>query len=64
MSGMDDDSRVESGTRFEPGVMAAIPEIPFEDLRRIGIRNDTPLPFVSPPLPSLYRVASAPSPQP
>jgi putative nucleotidyltransferase with HDIG domain len=56
--------REKSGTHFDPAVVAAFSKIPFEELREIAKKNETPLLFVSPPLPSSYQVASALSPQP
>jgi putative nucleotidyltransferase with HDIG domain len=54
----------KSDTHFDPGVVAAFAKIPFEELREIAKRNETPLLFASPPIPSLYQVASALSPRP
>jgi len=51
-------------THFDPAVLAAFAKIPFEELRDIAKKNQTPLLFVTPPLPSLYQVASALSPRP
>ncbi len=56
--------REKSDTHFDPAVVAAFAKIPFEDLREIAKKNQTPLLFASPPIPSLYQVASALSPQP
>ena len=55
----------KSDTHFDPGVVAAFAKIPFEELREIARKNETPLLFVAPPpAPSLYQVASALSPRP
>ncbi|MCR4309688.1 MAG: HD-GYP domain-containing protein [Deltaproteobacteria bacterium] len=54
--------REESDTHFDPAVVAAFAKIPFEDLREIAKKNQTPLIFASPPVPSLYQVASVLSP--
>ncbi|OYV96312.1 MAG: hypothetical protein B7Z62_08455 [Deltaproteobacteria bacterium 37-65-8] len=54
--------REESGTRFDPAVVAAFAKIPFEELREIAKKNQTPLLFASPPVPSLHQVSSVLSP--
>jgi putative nucleotidyltransferase with HDIG domain len=55
----------KSNTHFDPAIVAAFAKIPFEELREIAKKNETPLILVSPPpLPSLYQVASALSPRP
>jgi HD-GYP domain-containing protein (c-di-GMP phosphodiesterase class II) len=54
----------KSDTHFDPAVVAAFAKIPFEELREIAQRNETPLLFVSPPVPSSYQVASVLSPRP
>ena len=56
--------REKAGTHFDPEVVAAFSKIPFEELREIAKKNETPLLYVSPPLPSLYQVAPVLSPQP
>ena len=48
----------ESDTHFDPAVVAAFATIPFEELREIAKRNQTPLLFVAPPAPSLHQVSS------
>lgn len=50
--------REESGTHFDSAVVAAFATIPFEELREIAKRNQTPLLFVAPPAPSLHQVSS------
>jgi putative nucleotidyltransferase with HDIG domain len=56
--------RDELLTHFDPAVVAAFAKIPFEELREIAKKNQTPLLFVSPPpVPSLYQVASVLSPR-
>jgi putative nucleotidyltransferase with HDIG domain len=55
--------REKSDTHFDPGVVAAFAKIPFEELREIAKKNETPLLFASPPVPSLYQVASVLSPR-
>ena len=52
----------ESGTHFDPAVVAAFAMIPFEELREIAKKNQTPLLFSSPPVPSLHQVTSVLSP--
>ena len=42
---------------FDPAVVAAFAKIPFEELRDIARKNQTPLRFTSPPVPSLHQVA-------
>jgi HD-GYP domain-containing protein (c-di-GMP phosphodiesterase class II) len=59
-----DKIREKSDTHFDPAVVAAFAKIPFEELREIAKKNETPLLFVTPPLPSLYQVASVLSPRP
>ncbi|MDO8739353.1 HD-GYP domain-containing protein [Candidatus Deferrimicrobium sp.] len=54
--------REESDTHFDPAVVAAFAKIPFEELREIAKKNQTPLIFASPPVPSLHQVASVLSP--
>lgn len=56
--------RGEMGTHFDPAIVAAFEKIPFEELREIAKKNQTPLLFASPPTPSPYQVASALSPGP
>ena len=55
--------REEAQTHFDPAVVAAFAEIPFEELREIAKKNQTPLLFSSPPVPSLNQVTSVLSPQ-
>jgi putative nucleotidyltransferase with HDIG domain len=59
-----DKIRGEMIAHFDPAVVAAFAKIPFEELREIAKKNETPLLFVTPPLPSLYQVASVLSPRP
>ena len=59
-----DKIKEESITHFDPAIVAAFAKIPFEELREIAKKNETPLLFASPPLPSRYQVASALSSQP
>ncbi len=54
--------REKSDTHFDPEIVAAFAKIPFEELREIAKKNETPLLFASPPLPSLYQVSSVLSP--
>jgi putative nucleotidyltransferase with HDIG domain len=56
--------REMADTHFDPAVVVAFAKIPFEELREIAKRNQTPLLFTSPPLPSLHQVSSVLSPQP
>jgi putative nucleotidyltransferase with HDIG domain len=56
--------REEMITQFDPEVVAAFGKIPFEELREIAKKNQTPLLFASPPIPSPYQVASVLSPGP
>ena len=53
----------KSDTHFDPAVVAAFAEIPFEELREIAKKNQTPLLFSSLPVPSLNQVTSVLSPQ-
>ena len=55
--------REKADTHFDPAVVAAFAKIPFEELREIAKKNETPLLFASPPIPSLYQVASVLSPR-
>jgi putative nucleotidyltransferase with HDIG domain len=55
--------REEAHTHFDLAVVAAFAEIPFEELREIAKKNQTPLLFSSPPVPSLNQVTSVLSPQ-
>jgi len=55
-------NREMSYTHFDPAIVAAFVKIPFEELREIAKKNQTPLLFASPPVPSLHRVASVLSP--
>jgi putative nucleotidyltransferase with HDIG domain len=50
--------REGSGTRFDSAVVAAFAKLPFEELREIAKKNQTPLLFASPPSPSLHQVTS------
>lgn len=54
--------REELDTHFDPAVVAAFARIPFEELREIAKKNQTPLLFASPPVPSLLQVTSVLSP--
>jgi len=54
--------REELDTHFDPAVVAAFGKIPFEELREIAKKNQTPLLFASPPVASLHQVASVLSP--
>jgi putative nucleotidyltransferase with HDIG domain len=51
-------------THFDPAIVAAFAKIPFEEMREIAKKNETPLLYASPPSPSLYQVASVLSPPP
>jgi putative nucleotidyltransferase with HDIG domain len=53
-----------SGTHFDPAVVSSFAKIPFEELRGIAAKNQTPLLLSSPPSASLHQVASVLSPQP
>jgi putative nucleotidyltransferase with HDIG domain len=55
--------REKSDTHFDPEIVAAFVKIPFEELRDIAKKNETPLLFASTPLPSLHQVAAVLSPQ-
>ncbi|MDD5762824.1 MAG: HD-GYP domain-containing protein [bacterium] len=55
--------REGSGAHFDPGIVASFAKIPFEDLGEIAKKNQTPLVFASPPVPSLHQVASVLSPR-
>jgi len=54
--------REKSNTHFDPAIVAAFVKIPFEELREIAKKNETPLLYASPPLPSMYQVTSVLSP--
>ena len=54
--------REEMDSHFDPAVVAAFAKIPFEELRNIARKNQTPLLFASPPAASLHQVASVLSP--
>ena len=56
--------REMSDTHFDPAAVTAFVKIPFEELREIAKRNQTPLLYASPPSASLHQVASVLSPQP
>jgi putative nucleotidyltransferase with HDIG domain len=53
---------VEMNSYFDPAIVAAFAKIPFEELREIAKKNQTPLLFASPPVASLNQVASVLSP--
>jgi putative nucleotidyltransferase with HDIG domain len=53
---------VEMNTNFDPAIVAAFAKIPFEELREIAKKNQTPLLFASPPVASLHPAASVLSP--
>jgi len=55
--------REKSDTHFDPAVVAAFVKIPFEELREIAKKNETPLLFESTARPSQYQVAAVLSPQ-
>ena len=59
-----DDIRGELISHFDPAIVAAFARIPFDDLREIARKNQTPLLLASPSLPSLYQVTSVLSPRP
>ena len=54
--------REGTGTHFDSAIVAAFAKIPFEELRAIAKKNQTPLLFVSPAVPSLHQVTSVLSP--
>lgn len=54
--------REMSDTHFDPAILATFVKIPFEELREIAKKNQTPLLFASPPAPSLHQVSSVLSP--
>ena len=54
--------RGEMVAHFDPSVVAAFAKIPFEELREIAKKNQTPLRFASPPVASLHQAVSVPSP--
>jgi putative nucleotidyltransferase with HDIG domain len=54
--------REKADTHLDPAVVAAFEKIPFEELRDIAKKNQTPLLFASPPVPSQHQVASVLSP--
>lgn len=56
--------REMSDTHFDPAAVTAFVKIPFEELREIAKRNQTPLLYASPPSASLHQVTSVLSPQP
>jgi putative nucleotidyltransferase with HDIG domain len=56
--------REKANNHLDTTVVAAFAKIPFEELREIAKKNQTPLHFASPPVPSLHQVASVLSPQP
>jgi putative nucleotidyltransferase with HDIG domain len=53
---------VAMNANFDPAIVAAFAKIPFEELREIAKKNQTPLLFASPPVASLHPVASILSP--
>jgi putative nucleotidyltransferase with HDIG domain len=53
---------VAMNANFDPAIVAAFAKIPFEELREIAKKNQTPLLFASPPVASLHPVASVLSP--
>jgi HD-GYP domain-containing protein (c-di-GMP phosphodiesterase class II) len=55
--------REGSDTHFDSAVVAAFAKIPFEELRDIAKKNQTPLLFASPPVPLQHQVASVLSPR-
>jgi putative nucleotidyltransferase with HDIG domain len=50
--------REELDSHFDPAVVAAFAKIPFEELREIAKKNQTPLLFAFPPVASLHQAAS------
>ncbi len=54
--------REGTGTHFDSAIVAAFAKIPFEELQAIAKKNQTPLLFVSPAVPSLHQVTSVLSP--
>jgi putative nucleotidyltransferase with HDIG domain len=54
--------RDESNIHFDPPIVAAFSKIPFEELSEIAKKNQTPLLFASPVVPSLHQVGSVLSP--
>jgi HD-GYP domain-containing protein (c-di-GMP phosphodiesterase class II) len=56
--------REKADTHLDPAIVVAFAQIPFEELREIAKKNQTPLLFASPPVPSLHQVASVLSPGP
>ncbi len=56
--------REMADTHFDPAVVDAFAKIPFEELREIAKKNETPLLYTSPPLPSPYQASSVLFPQP
>ncbi|HEX9850880.1 HD-GYP domain-containing protein [Candidatus Deferrimicrobium sp.] len=56
--------REKSDNHLDPAIVAAFVKIPFEELREIAKKNETPLLYTSPPLPSPHQVASVLSPRP
>jgi len=55
--------RMEMQSHFDPAVVAAFAKIPFEELREIAKKNQTPLLFAFPPDASLHQVAYVLSPR-
>jgi putative nucleotidyltransferase with HDIG domain len=53
---------VAMNANFDPAIVAAFAKIPFEELREIAKKNQTPLLFASPPVASLHPAASVLSP--
>jgi putative nucleotidyltransferase with HDIG domain len=56
--------REKSDNHLDPAIVAAFVKIPFEELREIAKKHETPLLYTSPPFPSLHPVTSVLSPQP
>lgn len=52
----------EADIHFDPAVVAAFAKIPFEELREIARKNQTPLLLASPSVSSMHQVASVLSP--
>jgi putative nucleotidyltransferase with HDIG domain len=56
--------REKSDNHLDPAIVAAFVKIPFEELREIAKKHETPLLYTSPPFPSLHQVTTVLSPQP
>jgi len=65
-SHMDALAKIREGadTHFDSAIVDAFARIPFEELREIAKRNQTPLLFVSAPVPSLHQGTPVLSPRP